>query len=72
MRAIDADTHIDETEQTWEYLDEADHRFKPIAFELVEGEPVGPGDGRRLSAFTRGSGIPASRMQPIPLRKWRS
>jgi len=47
MRAIDADTHIDETEQTWEYLDEADHRFKPIAFELVEGEPVGPGDGRR-------------------------
>jgi uncharacterized protein len=47
MRAIDADTHIDETEQTWEYLDEADRRFKPISFDLEGGEPMGPGDGRR-------------------------
>ena len=47
MRAIDADAHIDETEQTWEYMDEADRRFKPISFELSEEEPIGPSDGRR-------------------------
>lgn len=47
MRAIDADAHIDETEQTWEYMDEADRRFKPISFELTDTEPMGPSDGRR-------------------------
>jgi predicted TIM-barrel fold metal-dependent hydrolase len=47
MRAIDADAHIDENEQTWEYLDEADRRFRPISFELSPGEPIGPNDGRR-------------------------
>jgi uncharacterized protein len=47
MRAIDADAHIDENEQTWEYLAEADQRFKPISFELSAGEPRGPNDGRR-------------------------
>jgi predicted TIM-barrel fold metal-dependent hydrolase len=47
MRAIDADAHIDENEQTWEYLDEADRRFRPISFELSPGEPIGPADGRR-------------------------
>lgn len=47
MRAVDADAHIDETEQTWDYLDEADRGFKPISFELTEGEPAGPNDGRR-------------------------
>ena len=47
MRAIDADAHIDETEQTWEYMDEADRRFKPISFDLPDSEPTGPSDGRR-------------------------
>src|SRR5262245_57230610 len=47
MRAIDADAHIDESEQTWEYMGEGDRRFKPISFELAEGEPIGPSDGRR-------------------------
>ncbi|HVA25573.1 MAG TPA: amidohydrolase family protein [Chloroflexota bacterium] len=47
MRVIDADAHIDETEQTWEYMDEADRRLKPISFDLNEGEPAGPSDGRR-------------------------
>src|SRR3954452_3021100 len=47
MRAIDADAHIDENEQTWEYLAEADQRFRPISFELSGGEAVGPADGRR-------------------------
>ena len=47
MRAIDADAHVDETEQTWDYLDEASRRFKPISFELSQAEPAGPADGRR-------------------------
>jgi predicted TIM-barrel fold metal-dependent hydrolase len=47
MRAVDADAHIDENEQTWEYLDDADRRFKPIAFDLPDSEPIGPADGRR-------------------------
>ena len=47
MRAIDADAHVDETEQTWEYMDEADRRFKPISFDLSQQEPIGPADGRR-------------------------
>jgi predicted TIM-barrel fold metal-dependent hydrolase len=47
MRAIDADAHIDENDYTWEYLEEADKRFKPITFDLPDAEPVGPSDGRR-------------------------
>jgi len=47
MRAIDADAHVDETDATWEYMDEADRRLKPISFELSPDEPRGPGDGRR-------------------------
>ncbi len=47
LRAIDADAHIDETEDTWEYLDESERRLKPISFELSDGEAVGPSDGRR-------------------------
>ena len=47
MRAIDADAHIDENEQTWEYMDEAERHLKPISFVLPDSEPVGPQDGRR-------------------------
>ena len=47
VRGIDADAHIDENEQTWEYLEEAERRFKPISFDLPESEPLGPSDGRR-------------------------
>ena len=30
MPIIDADTHIDETEATWEYLRDFEQEFKPI------------------------------------------
>lgn len=30
---IDADSHVDETEATWEYMDEAEIRFKPTTLE---------------------------------------
>ncbi|MBM2802848.1 MAG: hypothetical protein HW419_741, partial [Deltaproteobacteria bacterium] len=29
MRIIDADTHIDETEATWEYIEGSDLQYKP-------------------------------------------
>jgi len=29
MAVIDADAHVVETERTWEYMDEAEHPFKP-------------------------------------------
>src|SRR5437868_129087 len=47
MRAIDADAHIDENEDTWEYMDESERRLKPISFELSDYETAGPSDGRR-------------------------
>ncbi|MFI5266357.1 MAG: amidohydrolase family protein [Chloroflexota bacterium] len=51
MRAIDADAHIDENEQTWEYMDEAERQFKPIGFTLADSEPAGPSDGRRHNVW---------------------
>jgi predicted TIM-barrel fold metal-dependent hydrolase len=30
MPVIDADTHVDECDETWEHLEEADRKFKPI------------------------------------------
>ena len=40
---VDADTHIDETEATWEYMTEAERRFKPVSVD--PGGHVGPGSG---------------------------
>jgi predicted TIM-barrel fold metal-dependent hydrolase len=30
MPIIDADTHVDETEETWQYLSESEQRFRPV------------------------------------------
>jgi len=30
MGFIDSDAHVDETEQTWEYMNESEVRYKPI------------------------------------------
>jgi len=37
MKVIDADTHVDECDETWEYLDEKDRRFKPTTV-VIERE----------------------------------
>jgi len=44
---IDADAHIDETEQTWEYLEEAERRFRPVSWDLSEQRGFVPGDPRQ-------------------------
>ena len=44
MFRVDADTHIDETEATWEYMTAEESRFKPICVD--PGRPLIAGDVR--------------------------
>ena len=44
MLRIDVDAHIDESEATWEYLDDGARRFKPVT--LDPGTATAPGDAR--------------------------
>jgi len=44
MFRVDVDAHIDESEATWEYLDDGARRFKPTT--LDPGGPTAPGDAR--------------------------
>src|SRR5512132_1057575 len=44
MLRIDVDAHIDESEATWEYLDDGARRFKPVT--LDPGTATVPGDAR--------------------------
>jgi predicted TIM-barrel fold metal-dependent hydrolase len=59
MRIIDADTHIDETEATWEYMQEADLQFKPTTAFPANPDPGKVAtrywmiDGRRQLRFIR-------------------
>ncbi len=39
MPIIDADTHVDETEATWQYLREFEHEFKPITQHPARVDP---------------------------------
>jgi predicted TIM-barrel fold metal-dependent hydrolase len=42
VKIIDADTHIDETEQTWEYMTDADLPFKPTTTYPSNPDPALP------------------------------
>ncbi|HEY2921946.1 MAG TPA: hypothetical protein VGK77_23405, partial [Candidatus Binatia bacterium] len=59
MRIIDADTHIDETDDTWEYMQGADLQFKPTTTYPANPDPKLPParywmiDGRRQIRFIR-------------------
>src|SRR5207247_2632555 len=44
MFRVDVDAHIDESEATWEYLDDGARRFKPVT--LDPGAATVPGDAR--------------------------
>jgi hypothetical protein len=60
MPIIDADTHIDETEATWEFMEESDLQFKPTtAYPTNPNPKMLPTrywmiDGRRQLRFVRG------------------
>ena len=59
MHIIDADTHIDETEDTWAYLREEELQFKPTTTYPSHIDPSKPStrywmiDGHRQIRFTR-------------------
>ena len=59
MHIIDADTHIDETEDTWAYLREEELQFKPTTTYPSRIDPSKPStrywmiDGHRQIRFTR-------------------
>src|SRR5688572_10732261 len=42
MGFIDADAHVDETQQTWDYLDAAEARYKPILLDAPGWGYLGP------------------------------
>jgi predicted TIM-barrel fold metal-dependent hydrolase len=54
MQAVDADAHVDETDETWEYLGEGERRYKPLSLELSAHEAAGPSDGRRHKVWLVG------------------
>ncbi|HLG72229.1 MAG TPA: amidohydrolase family protein [Chloroflexota bacterium] len=59
MPVIDADTHVDETEDTWEYIQPGDEAFKPVVGYPSNPDPNRPLtrywmiDGKRQQRFTR-------------------
>ena len=59
MPIIDADTHIDETEATWEYLRDFEQDFKPITQYPAHADPKRNAsrywlvDGHRQMRFVR-------------------
>jgi len=46
MPVIDADCHVIEPEQTWEYFDAADARYRPLALSSSSGRKFLAIDGR--------------------------
>lgn len=46
MFRVDADTHVDETDATWEYMTEAERKYKPISLDPPDGKSMLPGDAR--------------------------
>jgi predicted TIM-barrel fold metal-dependent hydrolase len=46
MLLVDADTHVDETEGTWEYMDPGDRRFKPSTLEFANAPHFVADDSR--------------------------
>ena len=59
MLVIDADTHVDETESTWEYMREEEFQFKPTTGYPAKSDPSRPSsrywliDGQRQIRFIR-------------------
>ena len=43
MAVIDADTHVDENEDTWSYMSEADKKYTPMTVNGVEGKALAKG-----------------------------
>jgi uncharacterized protein len=61
MSIIDADTHVDETEDTWEYMRDSERQFKPSTAYPANPDPKLPParywliEGKRQLRFIRGN-----------------
>ncbi|HZT08082.1 MAG TPA: amidohydrolase family protein [Chloroflexota bacterium] len=55
---IDADTHVDECEATWEYLDGDCRKFAPVTVMPTEAAPDGPNAGRGRWWLVGGQMVP--------------
>ena len=51
MGAIDADAHVIETEQTWNYLDETERRFLPQLMTQSSGADLLSNEGSAVRQF---------------------
>lgn len=50
MRTVDADAHVIEIPQTWDYLEGPSRRYRPVPVTTAGGEPV-PGRSQRQDQF---------------------
>ena len=57
MGFIDADAHVDETEQTWEYMDASEVRHKPVWLDAPRGEGILPGNRRSRGVWLIGGNV---------------
>ena len=79
MPIIDADTHIDETEDTWAFMEEAEQEFKPTTAFPANPDPARPParywmiDGKRQLRFIRddkktGTTVETRELLDVPAR----
>lgn len=73
MPTIDADAHVIETDRTWDYMDEADRRFRPVTLvDPSSGKELVMIDGRivreRPKFYTSDTGEGAAEMPDIATR----
>ena len=67
---LDVDAYIDETEATWEYVDESESRFKPIS--LDPGMPTLNHDARPHKLWlTDRPGPGGNAIGQVGIRRWR-
>lgn len=51
MGSIDADAHVIETTKTFEYMDEAHKKYRPMVVEMVEGNTIRSNEGGAQKRF---------------------
>ena len=57
---INADTHVDETEDTWEYIQPGDEEYKPYTGYPSNPDPNRPPFVRKMTQTTRASSMRCS------------
>src|SRR5213594_2602669 len=64
MPAIDADTHVIETDHTWDFMDESETKFRPLLVSPQDGRQFWLIDGRIFSTRVNiNENIPADNLE---------